>query len=91
MPQTYLSHQHVFFSVTRLASQTQRADRFIGMHYESGPNDEVGQVLEASPSDATFAQVKSLAEAMGKVTTSRDYVANRILMLMTQRAYFIRL
>ena len=43
-------------------------------------------------SDATFAQVKSLAEAMGKVTTmSRDYagfLANRILMPMINEAFY---
>ncbi len=81
-------------SVTRLASQTQRADRFIGMHFMNPvPIMKLVEVIRGiATSDDTFAKVKSLAETMGKVTTmSRDYagfLANRILMPMINEAFY---
>ena len=95
MPQTaILATNTSSISVTRLASQTQRADRFIGMHFMNPvPMMKLVEVIRGiATSDATFAQVKSLAEAMGKVTTmSRDYagfLANRILMPMINEAFY---
>ena len=81
-------------SVTRLASHTQRADRFIGMHFMNPvPIMKLVEVIRGiATSDETFAKVKSLAETMGKVTTmSRDYagfLANRILMPMINEAFY---
>ena len=81
-------------SVTRLASQTQRPDRFIGMHFMNPvPIMKLVEVIRGiATSDQTFAQVKGLAETMGKVTTmSRDYagfLANRILMPMINEAFY---
>jgi 3-hydroxybutyryl-CoA dehydrogenase len=81
-------------SVTRLASQTKRPDRFIGMHFMNPvPIMKLVEVIRGiATSDATFAQVKALAETMGKVTTmSKDYagfLANRILMPMINEAFY---
>lgn len=81
-------------SVTRLASHTKRPERFIGMHFMNPvPIMKLVEVIRGiATSDETFAQVKALAETMGKVTTmSKDYagfLANRILMPMINEAFY---
>ncbi len=81
-------------SITKLASATDRPDRFMGMH--SMNPVPVMQLVELIPGIATskesFESIKELAERMGKtVAVSEDFpgfLANRILMPMINEAIF---
>jgi 3-hydroxybutyryl-CoA dehydrogenase len=81
-------------SITRLAAATERPEHFIGMHFMNPvPVMKLVEVIRGiATTDETFAQVKALAEKMGKVTTmSHDYpgfLANRILMPMINEAFY---
>ncbi len=81
-------------SITKLASATDRPDRFMGMHFMNPV--PVMQLVELIPGIATskesFESIKELAERMGKtVAVSEDFpgfLANRILMPMINEAIF---
>ena len=81
-------------SITKLASATDRPDRFMGMHFMNPV--PVMRLVELIPGIATskesFESIKELAERMGKtVAVSRDFpgfLANRILMPMINEAIF---
>jgi 3-hydroxybutyryl-CoA dehydrogenase len=81
-------------SITRLASETERPERVIGMHFFN-PVPVMGLVelvrgLETS--DETFEAVRALAERMGKVpieaSDSPGFVSNRVLIPMINEAIF---
>ncbi|MGV3523149.1 MAG: 3-hydroxyacyl-CoA dehydrogenase family protein [Candidatus Sericytochromatia bacterium] len=80
--------------ITSLASVTQRAERFIGMHFFSPVHLmkllEIIRGLETS--DATYATVKAFGEAMGKeVVTANDFpgfITTRIGMVLLNEAMF---
>ena len=57
-------------SITRLAAATRRPEHFIGMHFMNPvPIMKLVEVIRGiATSDETFAQVKALAEKMGKIT-----------------------
>lgn len=80
--------------ITRLASSTKRADKFIGMHFMNPvPIMSLVEIIRGhSTADATYEATKQLAEKMGKVTVcSQDYpgfIVNRILMPMINEAFF---
>lgn len=92
-PEAILASNTSSISITRLASATKRADRFIGMHFMNPvPVMKLVELIRGiATSDATWAATKGLAEKMGKTTTvSRDYpgfLANRILMPMINEAF----
>ena len=81
-------------SITKLASATDRPDRFMGMHFMNPV--PVMRLVELIPGIATskesFESIKELAERMGKtVAVSEDFpgfLANRILMPMINEAIF---
>ena len=93
-PGAYLASNTSSISLTRLAAATKRPDRVIGMHFMNPPPlmKLVEIVRAVQTSDDTYAQVKALAEKMGKtVTTSRDapgFLVNRILIPMLCEACF---
>ena len=78
--------------ITRMAALTGRPDRFIGMHFMNPvPIMKLVEIIRGlATSDDTYERVKTLAEAMGKVTVvSRDmpgFIVNRILMPMINEA-----
>ncbi len=92
-PEAILASNTSSISITRLASATKRADRFIGMHFMNPvPVMKLVELIRGiATADATWAATKALAEKMGKTTTvSRDYpgfLANRILMPMINEAF----
>ena len=92
-PEAILASNTSSISITRLASATKRADRFIGMHFMNPvPVMKLVELIRGiATSDATWAATKALAEKMGKTTTvSKDYpgfLANRILMPMINEAF----
>jgi 3-hydroxybutyryl-CoA dehydrogenase len=82
-------------SITKLAATTQRADRFIGMHFFNPvPMMALVEIIRGlQTSDATHDAVKALAEALGKtpitVKNAPGFVVNRILVPMINEAFFV--
>jgi len=80
--------------ITQLAAVTRRPDRFIGMHFMNPvPVMELVEVIRGiATSDETYAQIRSLAEAMGKtpveVNDFPGFVSNRVLLPMLNEAMF---
>lgn len=81
-------------SITKLAATTQRADKFIGMHFMNPvPLMKLVEVIPGlSTSTETTSKIIGLAKEMGKVTVmSKDmpgFIVNRILMPMINEACF---
>lgn len=81
-------------SITRLAHATTRPEKFIGMHFMNPvPLMNLVEIIRGHhTSDETVFVIKSVAEKMGKTsTTSHDYpgfIANRLLMPMINEAFY---
>jgi 3-hydroxybutyryl-CoA dehydrogenase len=82
-------------SITKLAASTQRADRFIGMHFFNPvPMMALVEIIRGlQTSDATHAAVADLAKRLGKtpitVKNAPGFVVNRILVPMINEAFFV--
>ena len=82
-------------SITDLAAQTSRADKFVGMHFFNPvPMMALVEVIRGvQTSDATHDAVKELAEKLGKspitVKNNPGFVVNRILVPMINEAFFV--
>lgn len=82
-------------SITHLASQTSRADRFIGMHFFNPvPMMALVEVIRGYlTSDSTHDTVVALANRLGKtpvtVKNAPGFVVNRILVPMINEAFFV--
>ena len=82
-------------SITKLAASTQRADRFIGMHFFNPvPMMALVEIIRGlQTSDATHDAVKALSERLGKtpitVKNAPGFVVNRILVPMINEAFFV--
>lgn len=80
--------------IGRIASQTKRPDKVIGMHFMNPvPVMKLVEVIKALPtSDETYKTTVELAEKMGKTAArANDYpgfIANRILLPMINEAVF---
>jgi 3-hydroxybutyryl-CoA dehydrogenase len=81
-------------SITKLAAQTSRPDRVIGMHFFNPvPVMKLVEVIRGlQTSDETFALVRQLSEAVGKtpveVNDAAGFVSNRVLMPLLNEAMF---
>jgi len=81
-------------SITKLAGQTKRPDRVIGLHFFNPvPMMKLVEVIRGlATSDATYAAVKSTAERLGKtpveVNDAPGFVSNRILLPMINEAIY---
>jgi 3-hydroxybutyryl-CoA dehydrogenase len=93
-PDVILASNTSSISITRLAAQTQRPGRVIGMHFFNPvPVMKLVEVIRGlETTDETFAQVKALAEALGKspveVHDAPGFVSNRVLMPLLNEAMF---
>jgi 3-hydroxybutyryl-CoA dehydrogenase len=93
-PGKWLASNTSSISLTKLAAATSRPDRVIGMHFMNPPPlmKLVEIVRAVQTSDETYRLARSLAEKMGKTTTtSRDspgFLVNRILIPMLCEACF---
>ena len=82
-------------SITDLAAQTGRADKFVGMHFFNPvPMMALVEVIRGvQTSDETHDAVKELAEKLGKspitVKNNPGFVVNRILVPMINEAFFV--
>jgi 3-hydroxybutyryl-CoA dehydrogenase len=81
-------------SITRLAAQTRRPDRVIGMHFFNPvPVMKLVEVIRGlATSQQTYDAVKSLAERLGKtpveVNDAPGFVSNRVLMPLLNEAMY---
>ena len=93
-PDVILASNTSSISITRLAAQTQRPSQVIGMHFFNPvPVMKLVEVIRGlETSDETFAQVKVLAEALGKspveVNDAPGFVSNRVLMPLLNEAMY---
>ena len=93
-PEVILASNTSSISITRLAGQTRRPERVIGMHFFNPvPVMKLVEVIRGlETTDETFAQVKALAEALGKspveVHDAPGFVSNRVLMPLLNEAMF---
>ena len=93
-PPTILSTNTSAIPIGRIAAQTQRPDRVIGMHFMNpAPVMKLVEIIRnASTSDETFQTTWSLSERLGKKPAeSADFpgfISNRILMTMINEAIF---
>jgi 3-hydroxybutyryl-CoA dehydrogenase len=93
-PQTVLSSNTSSIPIGRIAAQTHRSDRVIGMHFMNPPPmmKLVEVIRSLATSEDTFHKTCTLAESFGNVTAeARDFpgfISNRILMTMINEAIF---
>ena len=93
-PETIIATNTSSISITQLAAATQRADRFVGMHFFNPvPMMALVELIRGlATSDATIATAQELAKALGKtpitVKNSPGFVVNRILCPMINEAIF---
>ncbi len=93
-PDVILASNTSSISITRLAAQTRRPSQVIGMHFFNPvPVMKLVEVIRGlETSDETFAQVKALAEALGKspveVNDAPGFVSNRVLMPLLNEAMY---
>ncbi|MGA8871493.1 MAG: 3-hydroxybutyryl-CoA dehydrogenase [Candidatus Acidiferrales bacterium] len=93
-PGVILASNTSSISITELAAQTRRPDRFIGMHFMNPvPVMVLVEVIRGlATSDATFGTTMSLCEKLGKnpvaVNDSPGFVSNRVLLPMINEAAF---
>ncbi len=93
-PEVILTSNTSSISITRLAAQTSRPDRFMGMHFMNPvPLMALVELVRGlATSEETFATVKALAEKIGKVPVEANdfpgFISNRILMPMINEAVY---
>ena len=81
-------------SITKLAAVTNRADRFIGMHFMNPvPVMKLVEIIRGiATSEATYERVKELTLALKKepveVNDSPGFISNRVLLPMINEAIF---
>jgi len=93
-PKILLASNTSSISITRLASVTDRADRFIGMHFMNPvPQMNLVEVIRGiATEDATFQVARRFVDSLGKTSTvSEDFpafIVNRILLPMINEAVY---
>jgi 3-hydroxybutyryl-CoA dehydrogenase len=93
-PGVILASNTSSISITQLAAQTRRPEKFIGMHFMNPvPVMTLVEVIRGlATSDATFETTMSLCEKLEKkpvaVNDSPGFVSNRVLMPMINEAAF---
>jgi len=93
-PEVIITSNTSSISITRLAATTSRPAKFMGMHFMNPvPLMKLVELIKGmATSEETFQQVKSVAEAMGKVAVEANdfpgFISNRILLPMINEAVF---
>ena len=93
-PDAILASNTSSISITRLAAQSQRPGKVIGMHFFNPvPVMKLVEVIRGlETSDETFQRVKTLAETLGKtpveVHDAPGFVSNRVLMPLLNEAMY---
>ena len=93
-PETILASNTSSISITKIAANTSRSDKVIGMHFMNPvPMMKLVEVIRGNDtSDETLARTNACAEALGKVPVEANdfpgFVANRVLMPMINEAAY---
>ena len=93
-PEVILATNTSSISITKIAAQTKRADKVIGMHFFNPvPLMKLVEVIRGlATSDATFAATRDLALKLDKtpveVNDAPGFVSNRVLMPLINEAIF---
>jgi len=93
-PQTLLASNTSSISITRLASATDRPDRFVGLHFmKPAPIMKLVEIVRGIATSAeTHSAAVAFAESLGKTTTDAEdfpaFIVNRILVPMMNEAIF---
>jgi 3-hydroxybutyryl-CoA dehydrogenase len=93
-PLAMLASNTSSISITRLASATDRPERFIGMHFMNPvPMMQLVELIRGiATEDETFSAARRFVESLGKVTAvSEDFpafIVNRILLPMINEAVY---
>ena len=94
-PDTLLASNTSSISITRLASVTDRPDRFIGLHFmKPAPTMKLVEIVRGiATAAATYEAAVAFAESLGKITTESEdfpaYIVNRILVPMMNEAIYV--
>lgn len=93
-PETILATNTSSISITKLAAQTSRPDRVIGMHFMNPvPVMKLVEVIRGlATSDGTYDAVETASKTLGKIPVevhdSPGFVSNRVLLPMINEAIF---
>ncbi|CAN5792199.1 3-hydroxybutyryl-CoA dehydrogenase [soil metagenome] len=93
-PQTILTSNTSSISITRLASGTDRPERFMGFHFMNPvPVMQLVELIRGiATDDATYETLVGVAERLGKIHSSAEdfpaFIVNRILMPMINEAVY---
>lgn len=94
MPHTILTSNTSSISITRLASRTDRPERFMGFHFMNPvPVMKLVELIRGIATDvATFDACKDVVDRLGKISASAEdfpgFIVNRILMPMINEAVY---
>ena len=93
-PNTILTSNTSSISITRLASRTDRPERFMGFHFMNPvPVMQLVELIRGIATDEpTFAACKSVVDRLGKTAATAEdfpaFIVNRILMPMINEAVY---
>ena len=93
-PHTILTSNTSSISITRLASRTDRPERFMGFHFMNPvPVMQLVELIRGIATDAeTFDACKAVVDKLGKTAASAEdfpaFIVNRILMPMINEAVY---
>ena len=94
MPHTILTSNTSSISITRLASRTDRPERFMGFHFMNPvPVMKLVELIRGIATDVpTFEACKEVVNRLGKISASAEdfpgFIVNRILMPMINEAVY---
>ena len=93
-PETILTSNTSSISITRLASRTDRPERFMGFHFMNPvPVMQLVELIRGiATNEETFAACKAVVDRLGKTAASAEdfpaFIVNRILMPMINEAVY---
>lgn len=93
-PHTLLASNTSSISITRLASRTDRAERFVGMHFmKPVPAMKLVELIRGIATDEeSYATIEALCAKIGKTTSMSEdfpaFIVNRVLMPMINEAIY---
>ncbi len=93
-PETILTSNTSSISITRLASRTDRPEKFMGFHFMNPvPVMQLVELIRGIATDReTFAACKAVVDKLGKTAASAEdfpaFIVNRILMPMINEAVY---
>ncbi|GAA6162172.1 MULTISPECIES: 3-hydroxybutyryl-CoA dehydrogenase [unclassified Ruegeria] len=94
LPHTILTSNTSSISITRLASRTDRPERFMGFHFMNPvPVMQLVELIRGIATDEeTFSACKAVVDKLGKTAASAEdfpaFIVNRILMPMINEAVY---